>query len=177
MRIETVRLWVEIGASAVTILGFPILLVSYNFRKRNEEKEQQLTRLANQAFHDEKTYSDLHDHYDNYLTLSMAHPELDVFYLGLENPPPLTELQEIQATALFNIFLSVIESAYIHFQDTSEHTTANQLDGWRDLALRMLSRPRTRTLYENEKWQYDRSFIEKLDLDLKERLRFVNPTP
>jgi hypothetical protein len=169
MKIESVQLWMEIGVSAVTILGFPLLLVSYNFRKRNEEREQQLTRLANQRVHDEKTYSDLHDHYDHYLTLAMAHPELDVFYNALENPPPLTELQELQATALFNVFLSVIESAYLHFQDTSERTTANQLEGWRELALRMLSRPRTLSLYENEKWQYDRSFIEDLDRDLSSR--------
>lgn len=166
------KVWVDIfsiGASFVTILTIPMALATYVSRKNNEEalSRQKLVELQREA--DDLAHARLFDDYNSFLRLVMVYPKFDFGDVALENPPDLDDLDQVRFLALFNIFLSLAERAFLLFDGASDEMKNRQWSGWRTYILSILERPRIRTAYLNECSQYDREFIREIDTWLQAR--------
>jgi hypothetical protein len=158
MDLDTTKTWVEIVSGLVTILGLPFAIATY-IRRKNQESLEARTRA------DDEAYSRLFTDYNDYLKLVMQYPELDLGDEPLPSPPSFDDdpLLKIRAVSLFNVFLSLVERAYLLYGVASDEARNKQWRGWQAYTVEVLSRPHIRAMYERHKDQYDASFVAAVD--------------
>jgi hypothetical protein len=108
-------------AALVTICGLPFAIAAF----RQSTKKEQLDREYG-------TYNSLDEKYVEFLSLSINHPELDIFETPMDRPPELSPSQIIQQLAGFNILFSIFERAYLMYKGERNEVRERQWAGWQD---------------------------------------------
>lgn len=106
-------------ANLAAFLGFPIAIYVFISEKNKERREREYG-----------TYTALDDKYLDYERLCMQYPELDLYDVALENAPALSPEQKIRQYAMFDILVSLLERAFLMYEDQSDRIKKLQLVGW-----------------------------------------------
>ncbi|MGO9484413.1 MAG: hypothetical protein ACLPX9_07495 [Rhodomicrobium sp.] len=81
----------------------------------------------------------------------IEHPELDVYYDDLPTKVELNDKQKIQQWAIYDIFVSTIEIAFLAYKDATSEQRLQQWNGWEAYIFRYCAKKSFR-----EFWFYDR---------------------
>ena len=118
------RFWIWLVTNLETILrftqliGIPVAIVLYALNKRKERRDK-----------DYGTYDTLDDKYIDYLKLCLEYPDLDI----VDTPrsvAPLNQDQQHRELVMFSILISIMERAYLMYQDRSYKVREQQWVGW-----------------------------------------------
>jgi hypothetical protein len=117
------------AASLVSIVSLPIAVAAYIRAKRKEQQDREYG-----------TYNSLDERYTQFLNLAIQYPRLDLFEIGVENPPELTTEEKIQQLAAFAILFGILERAYLMYSDQETEIRRLQWLGWDTFIRRYASR-------------------------------------
>jgi hypothetical protein len=118
-RLTTINTILNALASLVTIVGLPIAIATFRTSKRKEAIDREYG-----------TYNSLDERYIEFVKFALDHIELDVFELGLVNPPALDDFKKHQQLAAYSILMSIMERAYLMYADQPGAAKRNQWHGW-----------------------------------------------
>lgn len=120
MNVASLNDYLQVAAHVVTILGLPLGLSLFYHEKLRERRDREYG-----------TYNALDDKYIHFLELCLERPHLDVFDLpqgaGSDDEASSRERQE---QVLFMILISILERAYLMYQDQSSEVRRRQWVGW-----------------------------------------------
>lgn len=122
---------VEIGADIATILGIPILIITYALGLRAD------SRRAEQS-----TYDALDERYLEWQRMAATYPRLDI-----GDHPRTTASIRLKADelvtrrCLYQILISTFERAYLMYQRAPSRLRARQWLGWQDYIDSFCDRP------------------------------------
>jgi hypothetical protein len=154
----------ELLAHIATILGIPVAILIFVNEKRKERRDREYG-----------TYDALDEKYQDYLRLCMDNPELDVYYIPLEGKHELSREQKIRQWAMFEILLSLLERAYLMYQDQSSEIKKAQWFGWDKYMHDYAKRETFRNLWQELSVEYDSSFVEYMN-SVIEKVQDEKPT-
>jgi hypothetical protein len=101
------------------LIGIPVGIALYGINKRKERLEREYG-----------TYNALDEKYIDYLTLCVSHPYLDVADIPHAQPKELNPEQRHLELVMFSILISILERAYLMYQDKSGGVRKAQWKGW-----------------------------------------------
>ncbi|MBK8987361.1 MAG: hypothetical protein IPM39_15005 [Chloroflexi bacterium] len=139
----------EMLAYIATVLGIPIAILLFVNEKRKERRDREYG-----------TYDALGKEYVDYLRLCMENPELDLYDIPLEIESELSAEQKIRQYAMFEILVSLLERAYLMYQDQSTDIKKSQWSGWDDYMHDYARRETFRRLWQTQGVEYDLDFIK-----------------
>jgi hypothetical protein len=154
----------EILAHIATVLGIPVAILIFFNEKRKERRDREYG-----------TYDALDDKYQDYLRLCMDNPELDVYYAPLESMSESSREQKIRQWAMFEILLSLLERAYLMYQDQSSEIKKTQWLGWDRYMHDYAKHEIFRNLWHRMSAEYDSSFVEYMN-SVIEKFQDEKPT-
>lgn len=106
----------ELLSFVVTVIGLPLAIVVFIYEQRKERDNEE-----------EAVYQLLSDNYQDFLKITLAHPDLGLFSLG--QTPALNEQQKERMVIIFSMLVSLFERAYLLLYE--ENLTPKQLRRWR----------------------------------------------
>jgi hypothetical protein len=122
-------------------------------RQHSDSRQEQVYMNIERVFHDfQRTILD--------------YPRLDVAWVPLSEPPPLTDAERVQQTIIFEMATSMFERAYLLYKDAPRSIRNRQWPGWeeyiRGYCAREPYRQWWRTTYrpEDSKNFYDTEFAK-----------------
>ena len=134
------------------LIGIPIGIGLYVVNKRKERLEREYG-----------TYDALDNKYIDYLRLCLANPDLDVADTPRRDMPGLSPEQQHRELVIFSILISIMERAYLMYEDKSGRVRRDQWAGWdayiRDWSLRTNFTTVLPTLTQ----QFDGGFVKYLN--------------
>ena len=139
----------ELLAKIATILGIPLAIILFVNEKSKERREREYG-----------TYDALDDKYIDYLRLCMENPELDLYDIPLEKKIALSPEQKIRQYAMFEILVSLLERAFLMYQDQSSTIKKTQWSGWNEYVHDYARRETFRNLWQTQGVEYDSDFIQ-----------------
>jgi len=136
-------------ADIATVLGIPVAILLFANEKRKERRDREYG-----------TYDALGKEYIDYLRLCMENPELDLYDIPLEKVSELSSEQKIRQYAMFEILVSLLERAFLMYQDQSSDIKRNQWAGWDEYVHDYANRETFRRLWQTQGVEYDLDFIK-----------------
>lgn len=106
----------ELLSYVVTVIGLPLAIVVFIYEQRKERDNEE-----------QAVYQLLSDNYQDFLKITLAHPDLGLFSLG--PTPALNEQQKERMVIIFSMLVSLFERAYLLLYE--ENLTPKQLRRWR----------------------------------------------
>jgi hypothetical protein len=97
----------ESASYAATLVGVPILLISYITSMLAESRRREVG-----------TYDSLESQYVDFQKLALGHPDLDVADTRLPSPPAPDGAQLAQQRTLYMVLFSLFERAYLLYKPT-----------------------------------------------------------
>src|SRR5262245_11715008 len=101
------------------LVGIPVAIAVYVINKRQERLEREYG-----------TYNALDEPYIDYLELCLDNPDLDVSDIPLQGRGAPTPVQQYRELLMFSILISIMERAYLMYQDKSDIIRKSQWEGW-----------------------------------------------
>lgn len=115
----TLETW-ELLSYVVTVVGLPMAIVVFLLEQRKERNNDE-----------EAVYQLLSDNYQDFLKVSLDHPDLRLFSSG--TAPTLTEQQEERMVILFTMLVSLFERAYLLlYEERMSPDQARRWSSWED---------------------------------------------
>lgn len=139
-------------AYLVTILGFPVAIISYRREMRRQRREREIG-----------TYTALDDKYLQYLELCIQHPDLNVYYFRTDRKTGFTPQEKVQRYALFEILISIMERSYLMYTRHADDDRASERQGWVDFVSEWKGHPDWDDLWGVCGRQYEDSFVKFVD--------------
>lgn len=144
-------------ANLATFLGIPIAIFLFINEKARDRRERE-----------ESTYAALDDKYIDFQRMCMEHPELDLYDTGLETAPLLSPEQKIQQKAMFGILVSLLERAFVMYEDQSTKIKTTQWTGWKEYMQDYARRPVFQELWSECGAEYEKRFVKYMDKLIQE---------
>jgi uncharacterized membrane-anchored protein len=142
----------EMLANIATVLGIPIAIILFVNEKRKERRDREYG-----------TYDALGKEYVDYLRLCMENSELDLYEVPLEKERELSAEQKIRQYAMFEILVSLLERAYLMYQDQANDIKKSQWSGWDQYVHDYAKRETFRRLWQTQGVGYDLDFIKYIN--------------
>jgi len=101
------------------LVGIPVAIGLYMVNKQKERRDK-----------DYGTYDTLDDKYIDYLKLCLDYPDLDVGDTPKANVGVLSPEQQQRELVMFSILVSIMERAYLMYEDRSYRVREQQWAGW-----------------------------------------------
>ena len=133
------------------LIGIPVGIAVYGLNKRRERLDREYG-----------TYNALDEKYGDYLKLCLDHDDLDVADVPKEHMDPLTPEQRRRELIMFSILISIMERAYLMYQDESDAVRRSQWEGWRAYIVDWSRRPNFAMAAPTLSEQFDRRFSKYL---------------
>jgi hypothetical protein len=137
--------YLQMITSVVTILGLPLALYLFYSDKKKERKEREYG-----------TYNALDDKYIHFLEMCLEKPELDVIEYSKEKSVSNKEKQE---QILFLILISILERAFLMYNDQSTKVKERQWAGWVEYMKDYCHKDNFRKRWPELGPQFDRQFV------------------
>lgn len=141
----------DILVKIAQLVGIPVGIVVYGLNKRRERLDREYG-----------TYNALDEKYVEYLKLCLDNPDLDVADVPNERMGPLTPDQQHRELVMFSILLSIMERAYLMYQDKSDGIRRTQWEGWSAYVSDWSRRPNFARAAPALSQEFDRRFYEYL---------------
>ncbi|MEO7621877.1 MAG: hypothetical protein ABIS30_02330 [Gallionella sp.] len=109
------EIW-ELLSYVVTVVGLPMAISVFIFEQRKERDNEE-----------EEVYQLLSDNYQDFLKISLEHPDLRLF--AIEVTPALSVEQQERMFIIFSMLISLFERAYLLLYETK--MKEKQLRRWR----------------------------------------------
>jgi len=103
------------------LIGIPAAAITFIVAKWHEKKDRE-----------NETHAITNDRYVSYLTLCLEHPELDAFDIPKDDPALKKCGVPYQTLILFTIVTSMLENAYLRYQQRRTNKTRIEWQGWED---------------------------------------------
>jgi len=149
--------WMDVLANITMILGFPIALLVFIYDRRKERREREYG-----------TYHALDEKYLEYLRMCIDNPHLNLYDVPLKKPPRLSETEKTRQSAMFDILVSLLERAFLMYQDQSNKVKRAQWIGWNEYMRDYASHPVFRETWKTRGIDFEVDFtkyINQLILD------------
>jgi hypothetical protein len=117
--LQIIKDTLEASSYAVTILGVPVAIYLFYQEKRKERREREYG-----------TYNALDDKYIEFLNLCLNNTDLNIYYVKKSDSVTLTLDQERKQLLIFEILISILERAYLMYQDHNTQIKKEQWEGW-----------------------------------------------
>ena len=111
----SIQTW-EMLSYIVTVVGLPMAIMVFLYEQRKERDNEE-----------ESVYQLLSDNYQDFLKVTLAHPDLRLF--SAEKTPQLSEEQRERMFIIFSMLISLFERAYLLLYENN--MTPRQLRRWR----------------------------------------------
>lgn len=134
------------------IIGIPLAILVYWNNKRKERKEREY-----------ETYHSIDEKYVIYLQLCVQNPELDLYYIPLEEEVHLTAEQKIKQYALFEILVSLMERAFFMYSDKNSKIKESQWVGWDNFIRIWCKRENFRRIWKMVGKDFDENFYAYIE--------------
>lgn len=154
---------IEIAGDLATAIGFPVAAVGLYVENRRNRRARQLEEQLRREDADQVAFQRAGDGYREFLKIVCLYPKLNLGDRPLVNPPKLTEAELVQQDALWNIWISLVEAAYLMYALSSDETRKTSWTGWEKYVLENLRRTEFRALWYRHKNQYHAEFVAHLD--------------
>jgi hypothetical protein len=141
--------YLQIASGIVTILGLPLALYLFYNEKRKERKEREYG-----------TYNALDDKYIHFLEMCLEKPELDVIEYSVDTQFDKNERQE---QILFLILISILERAFLMYNDQSTKIKERQWLGWVEYMKDYCNKENFRKKWPELGPQFDKKFVGFMD--------------
>jgi hypothetical protein len=141
----------DILVKIAQLIGIPVGIVVYGLNKRRERLDREYG-----------TYNALDEKYVEYLKLCLDQHDLDVSDVPKEGMAPLTPEQRHRELILFSILMSIMERAYLMYQDKSDDVRHSQWEGWSAYITDWSRRPNFALAAPALSQQFDQRFYEYL---------------
>lgn len=150
----------ELLSYVATALGVPLAIAAYLRAKSRERREREYA-----AYHaiDEK--------YLDYLRMCVEHPQLDLYYLPLEQGADLSAEEKIQQHAMCEILIALLERAFLMYRDQATEIKRAQWEGWNAYMHDWARRPNFRALWPELGEQFDEDFFRHMSSIIVEESR------
>jgi len=116
---NTLATYLDVALKLGQLIGIPVAIGLYVYNKRKEKLEREYG-----------TYNALDDKYIDYLKLCLANSDLDVADIPKQGMGNLNRDQQHRETLIFGVLVSILERAYLMYQDKSEKIKDRQWKGW-----------------------------------------------
>lgn len=113
---STLKLYLEIISSVISIVGIPIAIWIFYRNKWKEKSDREY-----------QTYNALDDKYIDFLVLCVDNADLDVYN---ERKLILTPEQEHKRLVMYEILISIFERAFLMYKDHDSKIKREQWQGW-----------------------------------------------
>lgn len=144
---NNVHQYLEMASFVVTIIGFPIAIISYIREQRNQRDEREYG-----------TYDALDDKYIELQQLCLDYPNLDIFDTAFPAKEELSTEEQKQEEAILLIRISIFERAYLMYKRTPEKFKESQWLGWELEIKEWLERVNFKKVWDDHKHYYDKDF-------------------
>ncbi len=149
---------IDLLAQLVTLIGVPAAIYVFLEEKRKERREREYG-----------TYHALDEKYLEYLDYCLQHPELNLYHIPLERKHDLTDIQQIQQYAMFDMLISLMERAFLMYRDQSNKIKKAQWDGWNEYMIDWCNRDDFCKLWEICGDQWDEEFTDHMNALIAQR--------
>ena len=106
----------ELLSYVVTVIGLPLAIIVFLYEQRKERDNEE-----------EAVYQLLSDNYQDFLKVTLANPDLKLFYAQMT--PALTEEQNERMYIIFSMLISLFERAFLLLHE--EEMSPKQMRRWR----------------------------------------------
>ena len=106
----------ELLSYVVTVIGLPLAIIVFLYEQRKERDNEE-----------EAVYQLLSDNYQDFLKVTLANPDLKLFYAQMT--PALTEEQNERMYIIFSMLISLFERAFLLLHE--EDMSPKQMRRWR----------------------------------------------
>lgn len=148
----TIEFW-ELGSYIVTVIGLPLAILVFLYEQRKERENEE-----------EEVYQLLSDNYQDFLTVSLEHPDLRLF--SASGAPSLNEEQSERLLIIFSMLTALFERAYLLlYEEDMSPKQARRWNSWEDYIREWCNKPHFRSLLPKMLIGEDPSFasyIEKI---------------
>lgn len=152
----------ELVSGVVTIIGIPIAVTLFFLEKRRERLDREYN-----------TYREVNRDYMDYLLLCLEHPDLDVFDVPLERENSATKEQIRKEQIIYEILLTMLERAFLLYEDKSKKIREEQWTGWHDYIIEWCHRENfVKSWHELGINQYDADFVAYIKALVPEHIKF-----
>jgi hypothetical protein len=157
--IDTVKPYVDLGASLAVIIGVPIVLVQIH----NGNVEAHTHALESH----EQVYAGLDAQYTDFLKLCLNDPKLDCYDVPEDPPPKLNHAEQKRQRILYAVLIPMLEHAYLAYHgpraEEIKDVTKDQWPGWRTYARNFMKRDAFRDVWSKLRSEFDSGFSTCLD--------------
>jgi hypothetical protein len=169
MNLDTLQQILQMVASITSILGIPVGIYLYYSTKKRERRDREYG-----------TYNALDEKYLQYLELCLENWDLDVSDIPLPPQKKKATLEQIRKEQiLFLILVSILERAYLMYQDQSTKVMKAQFSGWEQYMRLWSSRANFRRSWNQPGFDpqtFDEGFYKHMN-SLMEAYRDETKTP
>ena len=151
MSLDSAAKVLDVIVKVFQLIGIPVAIVLYMINKRKERRDK-----------DYGTYDTLDDKYIDYLKLCLDYPDLDVADTPKANTGPLTPDQQQRERVLFSILISIMERAFLMYDNTSRQVRQDQWRGWEDYIKEWGKRENFRRALSTLASGFDERFVKYL---------------
>lgn len=155
--LENVKNVLEASSYAVTILGVPIAIYLFYQEKRKERKEREYG-----------TYNALDDKYIEFLNLCLQNTDLNIYYVKRNDNVDLTLDQERKQLIIFEILISILERAYLMYEDQNTLIKKEQWEGWNIYMYEWMRQENFKNSWKILGKQWEFNFINHMNKILRE---------
>lgn len=162
MSVALLNDYFQIVANLVTILGLPLAIFIFYQEKQRERRDREYG-----------TYNALDDKYIAFLEQCLEKPDLNVFDFDLPRDSSADDeswRKSRQEQILFTILISILERAFLMYQDQDTEVKERQYKGWVGYMEDYCKRENFRRLWPQLGPQFDTGFVEFMN-GLVERTR------
>ncbi len=140
----------------IIIIGFPFAIYQYVTASEKEKKDR-----------DYVIYNSLGDKYNEWENLCLSHTYLDIADIKDSVSPQLNEQQKKEEIILFQILFSMLERAYLLFNEESSTIKKDQWPGWDLYIENYCERKNFRQVWTKFGWGYESSFTKYMNDKIK----------
>jgi hypothetical protein len=151
-------------ATLVSVL-LAVTLFIQGQRKEMAERSRQATLERETRIRD--AYTSLDDKYIDYVKLCLANPDLDVYDMPRATPAAATAEQVRRESMMLSILDSVLERAYLMYNNPNDEFERNQWTAWSAYMTSWAGRANFRSEWMRDRLQFDPRFATYLDALLR----------
>lgn len=155
--IKEIKEILEILSLISTAFGVPIAILLF----WNEKTKERFDREWG-------TYNALDEKYIKYLELCIINPRYNLYNTELMSPPELSNMEEIQRSALFEILIAILERSDLMYHEHSDGPRRSQWEGWLAYIEGWTQDRRFRPMWNLISSQYDSGFVKFVETKLDE---------
>lgn len=142
----------EALSHVATILGIPFAILAYVQQKKKDRRQREM-----------ETHLEANERYVEYLKLCLDHPEWGGFDIDGTDPEIIELGIDVRKLTLFEVLISVLESAYLLYQTHESEIREAQWKGWVGYMNLWARRDDFRRAWPSLRHNFDRSFVEDMD--------------